>query len=291
MKIVLLFIFLFTTTSLGQELNCRVDVNFENVPVRNRELLADFASAIETYINTTRFTNENWGRKIECSMNIFFTGASSDVDYSAQIVVVSQRPIYQSTKQSPMLKINDGKWQFMWKKEYPLYPNQTTFDPLTSFLDFYAMIIIGMDRDSFEREGGTPYFRRAQDIVNLGASSSTNLGWQFSSSVYSRLGLVNDIFSGTYSFFRNSIFDYHYGIDIFAKKKQLGQQKIAGLVNGLWIQYERLGSISSVYIRAFFDAKHGEIVDHLIGYPDIEIFNKLKKIDPPHSANYDTAMQ
>jgi hypothetical protein len=291
MKIVLLFIFLLTITSLGQELNCRVDVNFENVPVRNRELLADFASAIETYINTTRFTNENWEQKIDCSMSIFFTGASSDVDYSAQIVVVSQRPIYQSTKQSPMLKINDGKWQFRWEKEHPLYPNQTTFDPLTSFLDFYAMIIIGMDKDSFEREGGTPYFRRAQDIVNLGASSSSNLGWQFSSSVYSRLGLVNDIFSGTYSFFRNSIFDYHYGIDIFAKNKQLGQQKIADLVNGLWIQYERLGSISSVYIRTFFDAKHGEIVDHLTGYPDIEIFNKLKKIDPPHSANYDTAMQ
>ena len=291
MKIVLLFIFLLTTALQGQELNCRVDANFENVPVRNRELLADFASAIETYINTTRFTNENWEQKIDCSMSIFFTGANSDVDYSAQIVVVSQRPIYKSTNQSPMLKINDGQWQFRWEKGHPLYPNQATFDPLTSFLDFYAMIIIGMDKDSFEREGGTPYFRRAQDIVNLGATSNSNLGWQSSSSVYSRWGLVNDIFSGTYSFFRNSIFDYHYGIDIFAQNKQLGQQKIADLVSGLWIQYEKVGSISSVYIRAFFDAKYGEIIDHLIGYADTEIFNKLKKIDPPHSARYDAAMQ
>ena len=75
MKTVLPFIFLLTITALGQELNCRVDANFENVPARNRELLADFASAIETYINTTHFTNENWIQKIDCSMSIFFTGA------------------------------------------------------------------------------------------------------------------------------------------------------------------------------------------------------------------------
>ena len=55
---------------------------------------------IENYMNTTRFTNEDWGQKIDCSMSIFFTSAGSDVDYSAQIVIVSQRPIYRSTNNS-----------------------------------------------------------------------------------------------------------------------------------------------------------------------------------------------
>ena len=287
MKYTLIIFLLFNITILSQELNCRVDVNFESLPVNNRDLLSDFASVIENYLNTTRYTNEDWGQKIDCSMSIFFTGASSDIDYSAQIVVVSQRPIYQSTNNSPILTVNDGQWQFKYQKGQALYANQTTFDPLTSFLDYYAFIIIGMDVDTFEPLGGTPYFKRAQDIVNLGASSGANLGWLSSSSTYSRWGLVNEILSTTYSFLRNSIFDYHYGIDIFAQNKQLGQEKILSLVDVLWIMYQKLGNINSVFVRTFFDAKSGEIIDHLRDYPDPELFSKLKKIDPPHSAKYD----
>jgi hypothetical protein len=147
-----------------------------------------------------------------------------------------------------------------------------------------------MDKDSFEPLGGTTQFKRAQDIVNLGSSSGSNFGWQSSSSVYSRWGLINEILSATYSYFRNSIFDYHYGIDIYSQNKQLGQEKIVGVVNVLWAMYEKLGSINSVYVRTFFDAKHGEIIDYLRDYGDPEIFVKLKKIDPPHSSKYDAVI-
>jgi hypothetical protein len=287
MKYNLIIFLLFNISILAQELNCRVEVNYESLPVNNRDLLSDFAGVVENYLNTTRYTNDDYTQKIDCSVSIFFTGASSDIDYSAQIVVVSQRPIYQSTNNSPILTVNDGQWQFKYQRGQALYPNQTTFDPLTSFLDYYALIIIGMDSDTFESFGGTPNFKRAQDIVNLGSNSGNNFGWQSSSSVYSRWGLINDILSERYAAFRGAIFDYHYGIDIFAQNKQLGQQKISQLVDILWDMYQKSGSINSVYVRTFFDAKSGEIIDHLRDYPDPEIFAKLKKIDPPHSAKYD----
>lgn len=290
MKYTILFFLFFSFATIAQELNCKVEVNYQNLPVNNRELLTDFGGIIESYLNTTRYTNEDYSQKIDCSVSIFFTGASSDVDYSAQIVIISQRPIYQSTNNSPVLTVNDGQWQFKYQKGQALYANQTSFDPLTSFLDYYAMIIIGMDMDTFELLGGTIYFKRAQDIVNLGANSGASLGWQSSSSVYNRWGLVNEILSTTYSFFRNSIFDYHYGIDIYKQNKELGQQKIASLIDVLWIMYEKLGSLNSVYIRTFFDSKSGEIIDHLKDYPDSELFSKLKKIDPPHSSKYDAVM-
>lgn len=290
MKYTALFFLFFSAASFAQELNCRVEVNFQSLPVNNRELLTEFAGVIENYVNTTRYTNEDYAQKIDCSMSIFFTSAGSDVDYAAQIVIVSQRPVFRSTKNSPVLTVNDGQWQFKYQKGQALYSNQTTFDPLTSFIDYYALIIIGMDMDTFEPGGGTVFFKRAQDIVNLGSNSASSLGWQSSSSTYSRWGLVNEILSATYSFFRNSIFDYHYGIDIFSQNKQLGQQKIVGLVNVLWIMYEKLGSINSVYVRTFFDSKSGEIIDYLRDYPDPELFSKLKKIDPPHSSKYEEVM-
>jgi len=290
MKYTVLFLLFLSFASVAQELNCKVEVNFESLPVNNRELLTDFQGVIENYMNTTRYTNEDYAQKIDCSMSIFFTSAGSDVDYSAQIVIISQRPIYRSTNNSPILTVNDGQWQFKYQKGQALYANQTSFDPLTSFLDYYALIIIGMDMDTFEPLGGTVYFKRAQDIVNLGSNSGASLGWQSSSAAYSRWGLVNDILSATYSFFRNAIFDYHYGIDVFSQNKQLGQPKIANLADVLWIMYEKLGSLNSVFIRTFFDAKSGEIIEHLKDYPDKEIFSKLKKIDPPHSSKYDAVM-
>ena len=290
MKNILSFFLILTSIISAQELNCNVTVNYENLPVANRERLVDFASVIEGYLNTTRYTNDDYATKIECSMSIFFLSAAGDFDYSAQIVVSSIRPVYKSDRNSPMLAINDNQWQFQYQQGQSLYANQTTFDPLTSFLDYYALVIIGMDSDTFDPFGGTPEFRRALDIVNLGATSPKNTGWLPSSSVYNRAGLVGDVLRDRYSAFRGSVFDYHYGVDIYSQNKELGQQKIVELINILWTMYEKSGSISSVYVRTFFDAKYGEIVELLRFYPDTEIFSKLKKIDPPHTAKYDSAV-
>jgi len=288
MKSILTFFLLLTSIISAQELNCKVDVNFESLPVANREILRNFASVVEAYINTARYTNDDYATKIDCSMSIFFLSAAGDFDYSAQIVVSSQRPVYRSDRNSPMIAINDGQWQFQYQPGQSLYANQTTFDPLTSFLDFYALIIIGMDQDSFESFGGNQVFLRAIDIANLAATSNKNFGWTPSSSVYSRNGLVADILKEQYSAFRGSIFDYHYGIDIYSQNKQLGQQKIVELIDILWDWYQKKGSITSVYVRTFFDAKYGEITELLRFYPDSEIFSKLKKIDPPHTSKYES---
>ena len=287
-KIIVSFL-LYGTVLFSQELNCKVEVNFQNLPVNNRELLSEFAGVIEGYMNTTRFTNENLdGQKIDCALSIFFTGAASDVDYNAQVVVVSQRPVFQSTISSSMLTINDGQWSFQYQRGQALISNQTTFDPLTSFLDFYANIIIGFDWDTWEEFGGTKYFQRAYDIVNLGASSSFSTGWQSSSSTYSRWGLVNDLMNEKYSAFRSSIFDYHYGIDIYRQNKTLAQQKIVSLINVLFNMWELQGGLTSVFIKTFFDAKYGEVIEHMKDYTDPNIFDKLRKVDPQHAVRYET---
>ncbi|HLG31614.1 MAG TPA: DUF4835 family protein [Ignavibacteriaceae bacterium] len=292
MNKIIFIILISVSVCYSQELNCRVEVNYENLPVNNRELLTDFASVIESYMNTTRFTNDNWdGQKIDCSMSIFFLGAATDIDYTAQIVVVSQRPIYKSTNNSQMVTINDAQWAFQYQRGQALYANQTTFEALSSFLDFYANIIIGFDWDTWEEFGGTKYFQRAQDIVNLGAASSNAQGWQSSSSTYSRWGLVNEIFAEKYSKFRSAIFDYHYGIDIYSQNKILGQQKIVSLINTLYDMWQSEGGLTSVYVKTFFDAKYGEIIEYMKDYQDLTIFDKLKKIDPPHASRYEGVMQ
>jgi len=288
MKKIFLILLFISPYLYSQELNCSVTVNYQNVPVKNRELLADFRNVVENYMNGTRFTNETWeGDKIDCSLNIFFTSAGSDVNYGAQIVVVSQRPVYQSTRNSALLTINDAPWSFSYEVGRSMYANLDAFDPLLSLLDFYALIIIGFDMDTWEEFGGTPYFKKAFDIVNLASASNSREGWLPSNKVYNRYGLVSDALNEKYAAFRSAIFDYHYGIDIFAQNKEVGQAKIVELIDVLYDLYERTGILKSVLIQTFFNAKFGEITDHLKDYPDKTVFTKLKKIDPSHAGRYD----
>lgn len=289
-KKLILTLALISNLSIAQELNCKVTVNYEGLPINNRELLAGFANAVESYMNTTQFTPSAWGMKIDCSINIFFTGASSDVDYSAQVVVVSTRPVLDSERQSPILTLNDPTWSFRYERNQALYL-QSAFDPLTSYLDFYANLIIGFDTETFEQLGGNPFFRRAFDIVNLGNSSSYSKGWERNNASYSRWGICEDLLSDKYRSFRESFFVYHYGVDEIQYDRLSAQNKIISLINNL-DEMKRRTDINSVLIRTFFDAKYGEIIDLLKGHPEItDIVAKLIRIDPSHSARYNELLR
>jgi hypothetical protein len=291
MKKLLLFILFTSQIHFAQELDCKVIVNYESLPVVNRELLVGFGSIVEDYMNMTRFTEEDWeGPRIPCTINIFFLSASSEVNYSAQAVVVSQRPVYNTLNFSPMLTINDNSWAFIYEKGQSLYSNRSTFDPLTSFLDYYANVIIGYDMDSYFELGGTPYFSKAFNIVNLGSSSGFSGGWQSSSpTTFSRWNLVSDFLNEIYRPFREAFYNYHYnGLDIFLENKSVALQQIANLVTTLEEMRTKV-DMNTVLIKTFFDSKHGELTDYLRHLNNPDIFVTLKKIDPRHAAKYDEA--
>ncbi|MBZ0200347.1 MAG: DUF4835 family protein [Ignavibacteriaceae bacterium] len=290
-KLIVLFVILLAALSVAQELNCRVSVNYEGLPVSNRENLVPFASMIEEYMNKTRFTSEAWdGGKIDCSLNILFTGASTEVEYNAQIVVISQRPIFQSANNSLMLSLNDNAWSFQYEKGQGLYQNQSVYDPITSMLDFYAYLIIGYDLDSWQELGGTDFYTKAYNIVNLGSTSRYKTGWERNSNSYSRLGLVEDLLNEKYRILREAMADYYYGLDYFTEKPEITYERIEKLVTTLETMKKK-GNINSVFLKVFLDAKHGEIINYLTNYTGKDnLLERLSKIDPAHSAKYNAAL-
>ena len=290
MKKILVLLFGFTSILFAQELNCVVTVNTESIPVESRELLNDFGPSVETYMNQTRFTDQNWEYpKINCALSIFITSANDETHYQAQLVVTSQREILKSDKKSLMLSINDNSWSFEYVRGQPLYSRQSVFEPVTSMLNYYAYIILGFDADSWDDLGGTPYFTKAYDIVNLGANSNFKTGWDRNSSSYSRRGLVEDLLNEKYRPFREALYDYYYGLDYYEKDKTTGQKYMAKLVDVL-ANLKKKMDLNGVFVKVFFDAKYGELIDRLRTYPDKTVFEKLKKIDPAHLAKYDEAL-
>lgn len=290
MKLFLLSILFISSLTIAQELNCKVTLAMEGIQTQNKELLTNFDKTVEDYLNKTRFTSERWeGKRIDCAFSILITTAS-DNNYTAQVVVTSQRPIYKSLNNSLMLSINDGAWSFKYEKDQQLEQNQSVYDPITSYLDYYANLIIGLDFDSYDKLGGTRYFSKALDLVNLGATSSFSNGWQNSSAAFSRRGLVEDLINEKYRPFREAYFDYHYnGVDIFQFKQDIALQNMTKIVTTLDNLRTKI-DLRSVLLKVFFDAKHGEFGQYLKALPNRDIFKTLKKIDPAHSAKYDEAM-
>lgn len=289
MRKVLFLLLVIPFFAIAQELNCTVTLNTNNIAASDRSKLDGFQQAVSDYLNKTAFTN-NWsGYKITCSMNILIRTVSGDNSFTAQAVVSSQRPIYKSSDNSLVLKINDNNWSFTYNKGQSFYADQNTFNSLTSFLDFYADIIIGFDMDTWERMGGTKYFNKAYNIVTLASSSSNSTGWTATSgSGYSRGGLVSDLLDEKYKPFREAIYDYYFGIDIYPQNKSIGQQKIVSLINTLNQMRNKI-DLSSPLMNVFFDAKSAEIAERLTSYPDKSIFIILRRIDPAHIARYNLA--
>jgi hypothetical protein len=180
----------------------------------------------------------------------------------------------------------DGGWDFTYEPRQSMSYNPLEFDPLTSFLDFYAYLIIGYDYDSYEAYSGTEMYQKAFNIVILGNNSSFKNGWELARSGYNRRGLLEDLTNEKYGQFRKDFFNYHYnGLDMLNDDPEVGISYIKKLVTNL---YENNAKYSrSLLLRVFFDAKNGELIDIFKNREkDNEIFMMLKKIDPGHISKY-----
>lgn len=283
----LLFLsFLFILPSLAQEIECKVTVNFEQLPPQNKSDLSDFAEKIQRYINTYKWTNVDLGdEKIQCTLNIFFTSASGN-NYQAQIFIGSQRKIYNSDKSTAVLRIFDDKVEFFYDKNAPLYHDEFRFDPLLSLIDFYMYIVIGYDFDTYEPFGGTEFFEKAFRICTNAQSSRYSRGWQKVTSGYSRFNLIDELLNSKYANFRKMMYDYHYnGLDLLQKQPE---DAIATIDSALDVLIKiKNENPTSTLIKLFFDAKYMELAEILKQAKNKEaIFRKLILADPSHQSTY-----
>ncbi len=287
-KFILFALILFSfSTMYSQELEATVQINTEQLPSVYKENLELFQAQIEGYLNSTKFTGGNWEwPKIKCGFNMFFTAGADEINYTAQVVINSTRPVEGSENRSLMLNIMDNKWSFQYEKNQSIYYEPSTFNALTSFLDFYALVIIGMDADSYEPFAGTSVFQEAMRIAIMGGSTGYSDSWGTSSSSYNKRGFIEDATSAGFQQFRQDIFDYHYnGLDVFYRDREESYKSFEKLVNNL-TRWKKATNRRSPFINAFFDAKSGELISYLEDYQDRSIFTKLIKVDPGHTSKY-----
>lgn len=278
-------------TLVAQELDANAIVNIERLERDQAIELRTMANDVRTYLNSQRYTNTDWeGEKIPVDVNIWVLGRSGN-RFSARVAIVSKRLVNnQPGTGAAMLRVNDQQWMFEWNFSPTLSFQSTRYDEFTSVLDFYMLLAIGLDMDTYEDLGGTDAFRLAQQIAQLGNAAGVEAFKTFyQPGEFTRMSLVNEMLDLRYQGFRRLLFDYHEGIDMVATNKMEGQKAVAAVLAEIARFKREKISNRSVFLQAFFDAKHMELADVFKGVKDEELWSNLRFLDAGNTQIYEAA--
>ena len=278
-----LFACLFSFQVTSQELNAQVIVNSDLVNQTNQQIFKTLERTLNEFINTQAWTEQVFlnQEKITCSF-VFNLSAYSNDQFEATLQVQSERPVYQTNYDSPVLNFLDKDITFSYQEFQPLFFNESSFESnLISLISFYAYVIIGLDADTFLQNGGNRYFEKARQVVNL-AQSSVRKGWKPGDGLRNRFWLIDSLRSNTFKEYRQTMYNYHRsGLDQMTNDPIAGKKALMLSIQDLEPLFQRRPN--AFLLQLFFDAKVEEIVNLFQEGPKID-FKKtedvLKKIAP-----------
>ncbi|MGC1516149.1 MAG: DUF4835 family protein [Maribacter sp.] len=290
-KLVLLLIFCaFGYLSTAQELTCTITVNSDQLSQGDLPIFKTLQRSLNDFINKTKWTNRVYKENERINAQMFITITEYESNrFSGNIQIQSSRPVYNTSYSTPIFNYKDNQLNFQYIEFEPLIFNDNQFESnLMSVIAYYAYIILGLDADTFSLEGGTEFYRKAQNIVTL-AQGSNSSGWsQTTDSNRSRFELVDNLLSNTYREYRIAMYNYHRkGLDIMADNNSTGKQVIAGTMNLFQAMINRRPN--AFLISTFFDAKSEEIQNIFSDGPKVDIVKlkeTLNKIAPLYASTW-----
>ncbi|MCD4747515.1 MAG: DUF4835 family protein [Bacteroidales bacterium] len=285
--------FILTTASVNifaQEFNATIQVSSRQIEGTDKKVFETLQSSLYEFINDRIWTNYSFKieERIECTFVLNITERVSSDIFKATLNVVSRRPIYKTSYNSVMFNFIDKDFEFEYVEFQPMdYSDNTFTSNLTSVFAYYLYIILGLDFDSFSPMGGTPFFEKAEAIVNA-AQNTPEKGWKSFDSQKNRYWLVENYLNSSYTSLRKCIYEYHRkGLDIMSEKVEIGRGNISESLKLLQKVFkERPGLF---ILQLFLDAKRDEIINVFSEGSPMEKSNAVnicKEIDPANSSNY-----
>jgi hypothetical protein len=294
-QLFLLFFLFLAGRSFCQELNCTVKVITAQLQTADPKIFQTLQKSIYEFMNNRKWTNDNFSaaERIECSLLINVTQELSSDKFSAQLTIQSNRPVFNSSYNSIVLKWVDKDFQFQYAEYQPLEYNDNTFlSNLTSVLAYYAYTIIGADYDSFAPTAGTVYFQKAENIVNA-AQSTSESGWKSFENIRNRYWLTNNLLNTKLEKMRTVLYKYHReGMDKMYENPDQARKPITECLNMLIEMSEDIPN--SMILQVFMQAKQDELVGIYSKATPQEKTNAvqlLSKLDPSNSSKYQGIMK
>lgn len=290
--LVSLLVLLVNNLAFAQEFNCAVSINTQKAQSIDKNRFEEMKRAMQDFMNLRRWTEDNFKteERINCNIVVTIDEVISNTNFRCNVQIQSSRPVYGSGYESIMLNYLDKDWLIEYQEGQPMDYNENTFSSnLTSLMGFYANIMLGLDYDSFSKQGGTKYFQKAQMVAQAaGASGRGGKGWQTNEGAQNRAVLLENLLSTQMSAFRDGFYAYHrLGLDVLSSKPEDARKSTLLLI----AKMKEVLTLRAywLWLNIFLDAKSNEIINVFTDATPEEkqtAYNTLIQVDPTKADKY-----
>jgi len=279
----------------AQDFRCSMSINSQRISGTNYEKFNALQQELYKFVNDRKWCQYTlkMDERIECSILISLESQSGDV-YKGTMTLQLQRPVFKSSYKTTVLNFQDKSVQFNYVDGAPLdYAEGSNLSQLTSLIAFYLNLFLAVDFDTFSLNGGTPYFTKCQNILNLN-QSAPEPGWKsFETGQNNRYWLMENFTNSSYSKFRDFLYQYHrLGMDVMSESPDMGR---AAILEALRLLQQVNQQRSALYLMTILmQTKQQEFIEIFKeGTPSEkqQAIQMLKQIDPSNASKYDAINQ
>ncbi len=275
----------------AQELNCAVKVSTVEVQ-SDKTIFTEMEKSITDFMNSTKWTEDRFeaSERIDCSIFLNITQRLGNNDFKVNIQIQARRPVFNTSYNSTTILHSDEGINIYYNQFDPIVFTENTYTgELTSILAFYAYMILGTDYDSFSPLGGTPFYEKALNVVNLAITANKNEGWKTEPGrQQSRGWYVTNLLDQFYKPLRECVYVYHReGFDTMYENYNQGISKVTEALKKLEVIHQTKPNVYS--IQLFFYAKADELTNLYKNAPQeekVKAVELLKKLNPGNNMKY-----
>ena len=273
-----LLLFFFKLSS--QQLNCEVVVNSNFINQTEKEIFINLERNIESFLNTNDWDNQSLKNfeKIDCTL-IITVLSYSDSFFNCNLEIKSFRPVYNTDYNTNIFLFKDNGVSFNYESNQYILRSDNRFESdLASILEFYANLIIGLDKDTFALNSGKSNFLNSKKILDFASSNSQSNMWSqnYNNGRINKYWLVENLVSPNYSTIKEIYYDYHRrGLDVLIEDKEDALQTISETI-GKFNLINRLRP-NSIMQQMFFQSKNDEIISLYKNHNNESYLKDLKK--------------
>ena len=272
-----LIFFIVLLVSLLNAQFSKIDVTMDDRLLKNddRQILINLKNEISRFfINNT--WDEEWSDlEIKLNIQIIFEGTATKngkKNFLAQALISTNKD----------QRFFDNSLQFHFNQGSSLYYDPVMFEPLPSFLSYYANMILAGEIDTYEPNEGSKQYEIARSIALRGTSSNFPKGWS------KRVQLTDDM-SSNYGL-RKARFAYYYALDLFKDgeiEESINQFNL--MIKGIDEVYDRIPR--EHYTLYFLKSHASELSQILQILRQNNILQTLIELDPSNRDIYEDGLK
>ena len=222
----------------AQELQVKVSVNHSQIQGTDNSVFENLQQTIEQFMNERAWTDLQFQKneRIQCNLNLTVNKYLRDENrFECTALIQANRPVFNAAYNTTLYNNRDANFNFVFQQFDQLnFAEESIDNQLTALLAYYALLMIGLDLDSFAPMGGTDVLQRCLVLVN-NAQNLGFTGWKSFEDNRNRFAVINDYMDEGMKPFRQLQYDYYRkGLDEMTNNAERGRTEIsAALENDL----------------------------------------------------------